>query len=54
MKKYCAVLLKSLLAGIMVGIGGTVYLSNENAVIGAFLFTIGLFSIVSTSVFKDI
>ncbi len=37
---------KAILAGIMIGIGGIVYLSAENKVIGAFLFSFGLFTIV--------
>ena len=39
-------LIKSILAGIMIGIGGTIYLSLDNKIIGAFLFAIGLFIIV--------
>lgn len=38
--------IKSVLAGIMIGIGGTIYLSIDNKVVGAFLFGIGLFMIV--------
>lgn len=38
--------IKAILAGIMIGIGGIVYLSAENKVIGAFLFSFGLFTIV--------
>lgn len=39
-------LLKSILAGIMIAIGGTVYLSLENKVFGSIFFTIGLFGVV--------
>lgn len=39
-------LLKSLLAGIMIGIGATVYLYVENKVLGSVLFAIGLFTIL--------
>lgn len=39
-------LVKSIIAGIMIGIGGTVYLSVENKVVGSVLFAIGLFAIV--------
>ncbi|MBE5784784.1 MAG: formate/nitrite transporter family protein [Clostridia bacterium] len=35
----------AVLAGLCIGIGGTVYLLLENKVLGATLFTIGLFSI---------
>jgi formate/nitrite transporter FocA (FNT family) len=40
------VLCKSILAGIMIAIGGTVFLSCESKVVGAVLFSIGLFFIV--------
>ena len=36
---------KSILAGMMIGIGSTVYLALDNKVIGAMLFSIGLFMI---------
>ena len=35
----------AILAGISIGIGGTVYLSCENKVVGAALFCLGLFAI---------
>lgn len=38
---------KSVAAGGMIGIGSTIYLSCENKVIGAILFSIGLFLICS-------
>ena len=41
------ILFKSFLAGIMIAIGGTVFLSIENKVIGASLFSIGLFGITN-------
>ena len=37
----------SLLAGLMIAIGGTVNLSVENKVVGACLFSIGLFTVVN-------
>ncbi len=37
----------AVLGGICIGIGGAVYLSVENKVVGAFLFSIGLISIVT-------
>ena len=46
-KRVAIYLLKSILAGIMIAIGGTIYLSMENKILGAFLFAIGLFIIVS-------
>ncbi len=46
MKKLnCFVL--AVLAGIMISIGGIIYLSCENKVIGALLFSVGLFYVVS-------
>lgn len=39
--------LYSVLAGICIGLGGTVFLSVENKVIGSFLFSIGLFTILA-------
>ena len=38
-------LLKSILAGLMIGIGGTAFLSCESRVVGALLFTTGLITI---------
>ena len=40
------ILFKSFLAGIMIAIGGTVFLSIENKVIGESLFSIGLFGVL--------
>lgn len=40
------VLISSFLAGVMIAIGGSVYLSVENKVAGALLFSVGLFSIL--------
>lgn len=42
MKKYLEYLIKSIFAGIMIGIAGTVYLRVDNNIVGAFLFSIGL------------
>ena len=47
MEVYMKHLIKSILAGIMIAIGGTIYLSLENKMVGAFLFAIGLFIIVT-------
>lgn len=38
-------LIKAIYAGIMIGIGGIVYLMSNNSIIGATLFGIGLFTI---------
>ncbi len=40
------VFVNSIMGGLMIGVGGTIYLSMDNKVIGAFLFAIGLLSIV--------
>jgi len=45
MKDIITYLIKSILAGIMIAIGGTVFLSIENKTIGAIFFAIGLFMI---------
>ncbi|MBQ9280126.1 MAG: formate/nitrite transporter family protein [Clostridia bacterium] len=47
MNKVFNYLIKSILAGIMIGIGGTVFLSLENKVLGAIFFSIGLFMILT-------
>ncbi len=46
MKYNIEILIKSILAGIMIGIGGTIYLSLDNKIVGSILFAIGLFIIV--------
>ena len=38
---------KAFLAGVAISIGGTVYLTLENRVVGALFFTVGLFMVVS-------
>lgn len=47
--KFTYFLIKSILAGIMIGIGGTIFLSLDDKIIGSFMFAIGLFIIVSFS-----
>lgn len=46
MKKTINVLLLSFIAGILIAIGGTVFLSCESKYLGALLFSVGLFFIV--------
>ena len=41
------ILVKSVYAGFMIGIGGIVYLSLENKVIGSLFFSFGLLTIVT-------
>jgi formate/nitrite transporter FocA (FNT family) len=45
-KKYIALSLNAVLSGIMISVGGAVYLLCENKIIGSFLFSFGLFTIV--------
>ena len=45
MKDNLKVLVRAILAGAMISIGGTIYLALDNKMLGAFLFSIGLFSI---------
>ncbi|MDR0943720.1 MAG: formate/nitrite transporter family protein [Ruminococcus sp.] len=40
------VFLRSILAGLAIAVGGTVFLSVENRYLGAFLFAVGLFAIL--------
>ena len=46
-KTACGTLLSGVLAGALIGVGGTVFLSLENRVLGACFFSIGLFFVVS-------
>lgn len=45
MKKKTGCFLLAVLAGIAIGIGGTVFLSLENRVAGALLFAVGLYAV---------
>ncbi len=45
MKDNLKILLRACLAGVMISIGGTIFLTLENKALGAFLFSIGLFMI---------
>lgn len=51
MKTVLEALKKSIAAGLMISIGATVYLSLENKVIGALMFSIGLFVICAFGMF---
>lgn len=46
MKEWKNTIIKGIGAGFVIAIGGTVYLSLENKIIGSLLFTIGLYTIV--------
>lgn len=45
MKDNLKILVRAILAGIMISIGGTIYLVCESKMLGAFLFSIGLYAI---------
>lgn len=49
MKKYVEILLRAVLAGLLIGLAGTVYLAlkSSNAIVGSLLFSFGLLTIVS-------
>ncbi len=44
--KWLSCLMDGILSGLMIGIGGMVSMSCDNRYIGAFLFSLGLFSII--------
>ena len=43
---FKSIFTKAVLAGIMIGIGGTIYLCTDNKYIGSLLFSLGLFTIL--------
>ena len=45
MKENLKILVRAILAGIMISIGGTIFLTCESKLLGAFLFSIGLYAI---------
>lgn len=46
LESFKSILAKAIMSGIMIGIGGTIYLMSENKYIGGFLFSFGLFTII--------
>lgn len=46
LRQRCAALLKALLAGFLIGIGGMVFLACDNRYVGALLFSVALLSIL--------
>lgn len=50
-KKLTSVFFLAVLAGLAISIGGCVYLSTENKVLGALFFTVGLYIIVLNGLF---
>ena len=51
MKKNIKMFLLSIGAGLAISIGGTVYLSVDNKIIGSLLFAVGLYAIVLNGLF---
>lgn len=51
MKNVGNIFKKAVLAGMCIALGGTVYLSVDNKIIGSLLFTIGLYAIVLNGLF---
>ena len=45
MKDNFKILVRAIFAGVMISIGGTIYLTCESKLLGAFLFSIGLYAI---------
>ena len=45
-KTYITLILNAFLSGVMISVGGAVYLLCENKIVGSFLFSFGLFTIV--------
>ena len=45
MKDNLKILVRAILAGVMISIGGTIFLVCESKLLGAFLFSIGLYAI---------
>lgn len=51
MKRYISIFFLAILAGICIGIGGTVYLTLENKIVGSLLFACGLYAICSQGLY---
>lgn len=46
LESFRSILIKAILSGLMIGVGGTVYLMVDNKYLGGFLFSFGLFTII--------
>ena len=46
LKKFFKIFVSAVYSGLCIGIGGMVYLNCENKVVGAFMFCIGLLTIL--------
>lgn len=51
MKKFGNMFLLAVCAGLSIAIGGCIYLTLENKIIGSLLFTVGLYTIVLNGLF---
>lgn len=51
MKRYFKIFFLAILAGFCIGIGGTVYLSLENKIVGSLLFACGLYAICTQGLY---
>ncbi len=45
-ESFKCIFVKSIISGLLIGIGGIVYLTADNKYLGAFLFSLGLFTII--------
>ena len=45
--KHLNALKKAIVAGVLIGIGCTVYLNMDNSIAASFLFGLGLFTIIN-------
>ena len=45
-ESFISILAKAVLSGLMIGVGGIVYLMVDNKYIGGFMFSFGLFTII--------
>ncbi len=45
--KHLTTLKKAIVAGLVIGIGCTVFLNQDNTIVGSFLFGLGLFTIIN-------
>lgn len=46
LESFRSIFCKAIMSGVMIGLGGTVYLMCDNKYIGGFLFSFGLFTII--------
>lgn len=51
MKRYLSIFFLAIMAGVCIGIGGTVYLSLDNKIVGSLLFATGLYAICTQGLY---